>query len=162
MQSRRSIGWNVATKQTSAEMGTKHTSAEMWVQSRRQLKCVYKTDAVSAEMQVQSRRSIGSNVGTKQTSAEMWVQNRRHWNVGQLKCRHKADWLLAEMYMYKADIVSAEMEIQSRRSINWNPCHLETGALIQFKMLYVQLERPIICVPPRLSEVSPTLPFKHF
>ena len=35
---------------------------------------------------------------------------------------------------------------------------------VQFKMVYIymQLERPIICVPPRLSEVSPTLPFKHF
>ena len=83
-------------------------------------------------MQVQSRRSLGS----KQTSAEMWVQNRRQlkrgyktdvsWNVGtkqteyQLKC------------IGTKQTVSAETEIQSRRNINWNPCHLETGALVQF------------------------------
>ena len=36
-----------------------------------------------------------------------------------------------------------------------------SNSLVQFKMVIMCLEKPI-CTPPRLSEVSPTLPLKRF
>ena len=36
-----------------------------------------------------------------------------------------------------------------------------SDSLVQFKMVIMRLEKPV-CTPPRLSEVSPTLPLKRF
>ena len=37
----------------------------------------------------------------------------------------------------------------------------KNSSSVHFKMAYMRSEKPI-CAPPRLSEVSPTLPFKRF
>ena len=37
----------------------------------------------------------------------------------------------------------------------------EVCTSVQFKMVFMRSEKPI-CVPPRISEVSPTLPLKRF
>ena len=34
-------------------------------------------------------------------------------------------------------------------------------ARVQFKMVSMRSEKPVLCAPPRLANVSPTLPLKH-
>jgi len=44
----------------------------------------------------------------------------------------------------------------------WTAARWKVRSSVQFKMVSKRSEKPMICAPARLSEVSPTLPFKQF